>query len=502
MTEVEIIKQHLWDWKWRLTSGKLYFIKDKQWRKVPFIPNEWQLELLDNLHYRNLILKARQRWYSTLVQILLLDQALFYPNTSCWVIAQGLNESKAIFDNKIRFAYDNLPQWLKNERTLVKDSSDTLEFNNWSSVYVSVSFRSGTLQYLHISEYGKICAKFPERAREINTGATESVAQWGYVFIESTAEWKQWDFFNKTIEAQKLKTEWKVLNPLEYKFFFSAWHEDETYRLYDDNLVVSQDTKNYFTILKDDEWIVCDVAQMKWWQMKRKDLCDDMFREYPSYPDEAFKVSIEWSYYSKWINEVFNTQRCCRVPYDKNLPLYTAWDLGWTGWWDNMDIWFFQVYWREFRFIDWFTWIGYSIKEIDSEVLKPRGYKYTKMFLPHDANVESMNDHKTRASQLKELWYEVQVLERTAISDRHDVVRDNFQNCWFDKSNCETPLDILRMYKKKWNESNWCWMEEAEKNVARHTADSFGYSIQSILSFLIQIRPVSRTVTRSMWRLL
>lgn len=66
---------------------------------------------------------------------------------------------------------------------------------------------------------------------------------------------------------------------------------------------------------------------MKWWQMKKKDLKDDMFREYPSYPDEAFKVSIEGSYYSKWINEVFTTQRCCRVPYDKNLPLYTAWDL-------------------------------------------------------------------------------------------------------------------------------------------------------------------------------
>ena len=69
----------------------------------------------------------------------------------------------------------------KNWKTACKDSSDTLEFNNGSSIYVSVSFRSWTLQYLHISEYWKICAKFPERAKEINTGATESVAQWGYV---------------------------------------------------------------------------------------------------------------------------------------------------------------------------------------------------------------------------------------------------------------------------------------------------------------------------------
>jgi hypothetical protein len=32
---------------------------------------------------------------------------------------------------------------------------------------------------------------------------------------------------------------------------------------------------------------------MKWWQLKRKEKKEDMFREYPSYPDEAFKVSVE-----------------------------------------------------------------------------------------------------------------------------------------------------------------------------------------------------------------
>jgi len=41
-----------------------------------------------------------------------------------------LKEAKAIFDNKIDFAYKNLPEWLKAERTLTADSSDTLAFNN------------------------------------------------------------------------------------------------------------------------------------------------------------------------------------------------------------------------------------------------------------------------------------------------------------------------------------------------------------------------------------
>ena len=66
----------------------------------------------------------------------MLDQALFRSNIACGVIAQGLREAKSIFDNKIKFAYDNLPEWLRAERTLTKDSTDTLEFNNGSSIYV------------------------------------------------------------------------------------------------------------------------------------------------------------------------------------------------------------------------------------------------------------------------------------------------------------------------------------------------------------------------------
>ena len=56
-----------------------------------------------------------------------------------------------------------------------KDAADELLFSNNSSIRVGVSMRSGTLQYLHISEYGQVCARFPEKAREIRTGALNTV---------------------------------------------------------------------------------------------------------------------------------------------------------------------------------------------------------------------------------------------------------------------------------------------------------------------------------------
>jgi hypothetical protein len=60
MTEREQLIKLLGDKEWRLFSGKLYFIKDKQGNKVPFIPNEQQAHYYHNRHTKNIILKARQ----------------------------------------------------------------------------------------------------------------------------------------------------------------------------------------------------------------------------------------------------------------------------------------------------------------------------------------------------------------------------------------------------------------------------------------------------------
>lgn len=477
MTEQEQIKKLLWDWKYRITSWVLYKIKDKNWKVIPFIPNPYQLDLIENLHYNNIVLKARQLWFSTMIQILMLDQAIFYSNVSCWVIAQWLKEAKSIFENKVKFAYDNLPEWLRNERKLLTDSKDTLSFNNWSSFYVSASFRSWTLQYLHISEYWKICAKFPERAREINTWALEAVWNGNYVFIESTAEWKRWDFFDKTQQAIKLQKQWKTLNEQEYKFFFYAWHEVKEYRLKDNELVLTSDTLEYFNKLKD-IWIICDEEQMKWYQVKKDKLKDDIFREYPSTPDEAFKVAIEWSYYQKWINETIEQKRICNVPYDKALPVYTSWDLWWAWWWDSMVVWFYQIFWKEIRFIDYWDWVWFSIKDVHSELLVNKPYKYKTMYLPHDAKVASMNDRQTREETLKSLWYEVKVLEKTSINDRINNARDLFKNCWFDKGKTENWLEKVRVYRRKWNDSVWDFMDSPEHEWS-HSADAFWYWLQS-----------------------
>ena len=51
---------HVSDKDWRINSGYVYQIKDKEGKIVPFSPNKQQLDLLNTQWYRNTILKARQ----------------------------------------------------------------------------------------------------------------------------------------------------------------------------------------------------------------------------------------------------------------------------------------------------------------------------------------------------------------------------------------------------------------------------------------------------------
>ena len=43
------------------------------------------------------------------------------------------------------------------------------------------------MQRLHVSEFGKICNKYPDKAEEIVTGALQTVALGQGITIESTA---------------------------------------------------------------------------------------------------------------------------------------------------------------------------------------------------------------------------------------------------------------------------------------------------------------------------
>lgn len=83
-----------------------------------------------------------------------LDKALFSSYKSMGIIADDRDSAELIFRDKVKFAFDNIPKWLKDNFKVKTDRKGELVFeSNHCSISVDTSFRGGTLQHLHISEY-------------------------------------------------------------------------------------------------------------------------------------------------------------------------------------------------------------------------------------------------------------------------------------------------------------------------------------------------------------
>ncbi|CNL75508.1 bacteriophage terminase large subunit [Yersinia aleksiciae] len=298
MTEAEqiaYIKAHLSDVWWRLNN--LYKIVNEDGELVTFRMRPAQRELFKNMHYRNIILKARQLGFSTGIDIYLLDQALFNKNLSCGIIAQDLPAAGEIFSTKISIPFDNLPAWLRatfqiNTRREGANGGH-IEFAHGSKIRVSTSFRSGTVQRLHISEHGKICAKYPAKAKEVRTGTLNAIKDGCIVFIESTAEGVGGDFHTMSTRAMDLGQLNLPLTSQDYKFHFFAWWQDPKYQtsVPTGGLRLSKYHQEYFAAVEQTMGITLLDEQKQWYIRKEIEQQEEMKQEFPSTPSEAFLTS-------------------------------------------------------------------------------------------------------------------------------------------------------------------------------------------------------------------
>src|SRR3990167_2131752 len=217
------------DPKWRLNN--LYWIKDSQGKRVKFNLNWAQQEIAADLHPFKLILKCRQIGITTYFSLFLLDRVLWENNVNAGIIAQTFDDGSRIFKDKLKYAFDNLDPRLRPLFRIIGDSAKELAFTHGSVIRVGTSLRSSTLQYLLISEFGKICAKDPERAREVITGSLQTVHQGQHIFIESTAEGSEGYFYDMCQRAFAQSNSGKAFGAMDFKPYFFPFYKEPTYTL-------------------------------------------------------------------------------------------------------------------------------------------------------------------------------------------------------------------------------------------------------------------------------
>lgn len=480
------------DKRWRMNN--LYHITDKQGRDVVFKMNDAQADFLDNVHEFNVILKARQLGFSTLIAIYALDECIFVPNWSAGVIAQGLVEAEDLFKNKVKYAYDKLPRWLRRRVGATTDTARKLEFSNGSSIQVGTSLRGGTFQVLHVSEYGKIAARYPDKAREIKTGALNTVHVGQRIFIESTAEGQQGEFFDLVERAQHLEEEGLDLTPLDPKLHFYGWMWDSSYTL-DSEVSIKEDMADYFRDVERKTGKKLTAGQKAWYVKKSDQQGDYMQREYPSLAEEPFKLTMEGAYFTKQMTTVRKNGQITHVPWEAGRPVDTWWDLGMN---DSMTIWFFQHIAGKYRFIDYYEDSGEGL-EFYAQVLRQKGYYYGTHYWPHDGNVRDLSTGKQRqeAARGYGIW-PIKILPRTnSKNDDIQALRLALPRFWFDKDKCEVGIRHVDNYRKEWNDKLGVWKDSPRHDAASHGVDpllNFARNFQGRKDDLVEFDVVRQEV--------
>lgn len=465
------------DTKFRLNN--LYHIIDRDGGDLAFRLNEVQENVLDNLHSRNIVLKARQLGMSTFAVLYLLDQCIWNKNLSAGIVSYSLEHAQHIFKRIIGYALDHLPGWLNVE--VINRSAREIIFANGSVLRVDTTLRGGAYQLVLVSEFGKTCARNPQKAEEVITGTLQTVPASGKIIIESTGEGNEGYFAEIVTEAARRGND--NISSLEYYLFFYPWMSEPTYTLDDNEVKLDTELTDYFNSVEKETGIKISHKQKKWYAIQSKFLGDKIKQEFPSTIAEAFLASSDAFYFSDAIAKAYQNNRCLYTPlYDALLPVYVAMDIGVN---DLTVMIFFQLAHGEIRIIDYYEDKNKDVPFYAQFLLQEKKYLYHTIFLPHDSTKRSALDvSNTYERDFRRLFgstgTKFNVLKRMDKQLSISHARIKLDRCVFNISKVKKLVDNLSKYRKKWNESLGRYIDEPLHNEASNYADAYQYLCQAV----------------------
>lgn len=204
-------------------------------------------------------------------------------------------------------------------------------------------------------------------------------------------------------------------------------------------------------------------------QMKAEDY-DQYEHIYLGKPKEIADGAI----YKNEFEQIKRENRICKVPHDPNLPVYTSWDLGIL---DPTAIWFFQIYGKEVRVIDYYEAnnepLAHYTRILD-EKKQQYGYSYGKHFAPHDIAARDLSSGVSREQTMADLGYRMTKGARLNVEDRIEATRQFLKNCWFDAEKCKYGIRALQNYRREFNDKLDQFKATPVHDWASHGSDAFG----------------------------
>ena len=278
----------------------VFIVVDKNQKTMPFFLNEVQHEFINTLNkaindYEQgkitdislLVLKGRQQGFTTLVTAYQLSCSILNKNFQGYTLADKSDNAEAIFQNKAKFPYGQLPEVLKptekfnNRKQLLFEKINS----SWAVDTATKDVgRSRTVNFFHGSE----CAFWKDGIAPIQGALGEAFTKNCIKIYESTA--------NGYNDYQKMWDSGVHIN------CFYEWWKTKEYRIN----FMDNDAKDKFLAFIDTkhDWICdrlrwlrdeknLDAEQLFWyWNKYDKYLDKDLIKqEYPCTPNEAFLLS-------------------------------------------------------------------------------------------------------------------------------------------------------------------------------------------------------------------
>jgi hypothetical protein len=266
------------------------------------------------------------------------------------------------------------------------------------------------------------------------------------------------------------------LTPLDWRFHFFPWHTASEYSMNPVGVYVPPHVTEYLDDVEDELGITLTEDQAAWYAKKLESQGDDMRREFPSTPDEAFAGAVEGAFYARELGLAQSSGRVGSWPYDPRLGgVYTFHDIGLN---DTHTIWIAQYDHGFWRFVDYYENENEGAPfyaKILADKARDMGWHYVCHYLPHDGATRDFSLGVTRAQAFQLNGVSpIRIVPRTKEVAADIIHVRNFLGiARFDRDACAQGLRHLASYRREWNDKRGVWADRARHDQASHGADGF-----------------------------
>ena len=107
--------------------------------------------------------------------------------------------------------------------------------------------------------------------------------------------------------------------------------------------------------------------------------------------------------------------------------------------------------------------------------MKNKGYIYGEHYAPHDIKVKEFSSGLSRIETARKLGIRFNIVPKLKIQDGINAARVIFNQCYFDKENCNHGLKCLRNYHKAYDQKRNVFSNSPEHDWSSHGSDAFRY---------------------------